>query len=327
MKIILITQGVSRIVNPLIHSGNELVAIIESAPRGYSPPDRMRQLIRRCSSAIKRIVFRNPTLLDVCKGRDIAYHLMHKGNNIETERFVKLLNPDLIVIYSMSQLLKKNIFTIPRLGTINLHPAYLPEYRGPNPDFWHYHDMNLVPGVTVHYIDEGEDTGDIILQDRIDVPLGMPSTERLNILIGEVGCKLLLDSVALIKNNAVTRKSQEKLSTTIRARHLCDAEHKSVINWSDWPIERIWNILRGTESWLNALDQPSGIYSGQRWQILDYEKISYKDLRSLGGISKDDQGYFIECWDGVIRIKKNFKFRVFFRFIYLRLRNIVGDNQ
>jgi len=327
MNILIITQEISRVVEPLLNSGFNVAAIIESAPRGYSYSKVSQGVAKTFIVTLKKIIKRNQTLQNLCKSRGIEYHLMHKGNDIETENFVRSNNPDLIVIYSMSQLIKKNLFTIPRLGTINLHPAFLPEYRGPNPDFWHYHDMNLTPGVTVHYIDEGEDTGDIILQDRINVPLGIRSTERLNILIGEVGCKLLLESIKLIGSNNVDRKPQPVLSPTCRARNLLEEEHNTIINWVDWPIERIWNILRGTESWLNAVDQPSGIYSGQRWQILDYEKRSDKDSRLLGGISKDDQGYFIECWDGVIRIRKTFNFRVFLRFIYLRFRNIVGDNQ
>lgn len=88
------------------------------------------------------------------------------SSSCELESWVKSLSPDLIVVYSMSQLLKENIYSIPRFGTINLHPSYLPEYRGPNPIFWMYYNMEKQGGVTVHYIDQGEDTGNIILQKR-----------------------------------------------------------------------------------------------------------------------------------------------------------------
>ena len=311
-------------VMPLIDSEHDIVAIVESAPRGYSPSRSAPPLFSGFISLIKRVAIRNYTLRGLCKSISIPYHLMHKGNELETEAFVKFHNPDLIVIYSMSQLLKKSVFKIPRFGAINLHPAYLPEYRGPNPDFWHYYDMNLTPGVTVHYIDKGEDSGDIILQAKTNVALGVPSTERLNVLIGEVGLSILLESIELIESKKVCPKPQAKISPTIRARHLFEAEHKSIINWAEWPIERIWNILRGTESWLNAVKQPSCIYTGQRWSILGYEKCSMQSVKNLGGISKDNRGYFIECNDGYIRVNKTFDLRVFLRYIYLVLRKTVS---
>ena len=327
MKIIIITQGISRVVEPLINGGLNVVAIIESAPRGYTHSKVYQDIGENFIAITKKIIGESQTLQNLCKSRGIGYHLMHKGNDSETENFVRSNNPDLIVIYSMSQLLKKNIFNIPRFGAINLHPAFLPEYRGPNPDFWHYYDMNFTPGVTVHYVDEGEDTGDIIMQDRISIPLGVRSTERLNILIGEIGCKLLLESIELIGSNNVERKPQSVLSPTCRARNLLEEEHNTIINWTDWPIERIWNILRGTESWLNAIEQPCGFYTGQRWNILNYEVCSNHEMKNLGSIYKYNGRYFIKCHDGIIQIEKNFNWKIFLKYIYSALRKKFGIDE
>ncbi|MGI6455390.1 MAG: formyltransferase family protein [bacterium] len=83
------------------------------------------------------------------------------------ERWVREKNPDFICVKSMSQLLKENIFSIPKYGTINLHPSILPNYRGPNPLFWTMFNQECESGMTVHYINKGEDTGDILRQYTI----------------------------------------------------------------------------------------------------------------------------------------------------------------
>ncbi|WP_281085258.1 formyltransferase family protein, partial [Methanosarcina acetivorans] len=75
---------------------------------------------------------------------------------------IRNLEPDLIVVFSMSHLLKENVFNVPSYGTVNIHYSYLPEYGGPNPLFWQYYDYILDPGVTLHYVDKGEDTGNVI---------------------------------------------------------------------------------------------------------------------------------------------------------------------
>ena len=111
------------------------------------------------------------SLKSFAKKEKIPYYYMNKGSDKNLENWVKCINPDIIVVYSMSQLLKENIFSIPKYGTINLHAGLLPNYRGPFPYFWMYYNTDKKGGVTVHYIDEGEDTGDIIYQEVYDIPL------------------------------------------------------------------------------------------------------------------------------------------------------------
>src|SRR3989338_1042294 len=80
---------------------------------------------------------------------------------------VKEINPEIIVSYSYRFILKSDIFSFPRLGTVNLHISYLPWNRGADPNFWS-HIENTPKGVTVHYIDDGIDTGDIIGQELVE---------------------------------------------------------------------------------------------------------------------------------------------------------------
>ncbi len=80
---------------------------------------------------------------------------------------VRSINPVVIVSYNYRFILKENIFDQPPLGTINLHISYLPWNRGADPNFWSIFE-GTPKGVTIHYIDAGIDTGDIIGQELVE---------------------------------------------------------------------------------------------------------------------------------------------------------------
>jgi len=101
--------------------------------------------------------------------RKLKEYLIHDKNNVmfmvgkvsldELKRFL----PDIIISYGYRFILGKEIFSFPMLGTINLHISYLPWNKGADPNFWS-HIERTPKGVTIHYINEGIDTGDIIAQ-------------------------------------------------------------------------------------------------------------------------------------------------------------------
>lgn len=273
LKVVIITQGVSRVVRPLFDSKHEIVGVIESMPRGYDGGGKGWSIFGVLKKIYCFIREQDAFLSGFCKKRDVPYNVIYRSNSGEVAAWLEILKPDLIVVFSMSQLLREEILRIPRLGVINLHPSYLPSYRGANPDFWQYYDLEMNPGVTVHYLDAGEDTGDIIYQKRVCIPLGTKSPERLDKLIGEVGVCLVLEALDAISQGDAPRIPQSRESPTARARNLELKEHSQLIDWKRWPTERVWHLLRGTESWLNAVPQPSGLLAGQRWSIHEYEKM------------------------------------------------------
>lgn len=278
LKIVIITQGVSRIVPPLVESGHSVVGILESASRGAAR-GRISVFMRNALGWLAQWLFAVGFLKSFCQQKGIAYRLMYSSQDAGLEEWLRQLQPDVIVVHSMSQLLRRNIYSIPRLGAINLHPSYLPNYRGPNPDFWHYYDVDLHPGATVHFVDDGEDTGDILLQEKLDVPLGMKSPERSQRVVSELGVALLLRVLDQLEAGAEQRMAQPADSPTVRARNLKTEEHGAIIDWQTWSIEKIWHVLRGTEQWLNAVPPPQGLYRGQRWSVEDYRLEDTSQLR------------------------------------------------
>lgn len=308
MKIIVITQNLFRINEALEKSSHDVIGIIEAAERDYTAPSRLFRLLRSVYTVFKSITGnKTQSTRHYCKNRGIPYALLTGTNNTEIAKWVCDLSPDLLVVFSMSQLLKESIFSIPKYGTINLHPSWLPDYRGPNPDFWQYYHMETCPGATVHWINKGEDTGDIIFQERGEMPLGTKSPEWLDMVINRTGAPLLVRAIDAIEQQQAPRLQQPHTSPTPRARIVLPEEHSTIIDWEYWPIERIWHVMRGTESWLNCIDGPTGLMRGQRWEVGELQYENSQEHSIWGSVQHDNQGFYIVCRGGKIRLHVRFR--------------------
>lgn len=189
-------------------------------------------------------------------------------------------------VYSMSELLRKNIWSLPRLGTINLHPSLLPDYRGPNPFFAMYVDMVPEGCVTVHYIDDGEDTGDILAQKAFPIPLGLRYSEFVRVS-QERGAALMIEVLEKLASGEVTGTRQPKTTPTPRARNLTIGEMWDRIDWDTWPVERIFHCLRYLEPRLHEIESLKLPWHS-RWEVADFTETpakatSDKNSRILSG--------------------------------------------
>ena len=109
--------------------------------------------------------------------KDFTYVKSHKIPiikccSVNTEKFKKnvlKLNPDIIIVASWGEKIKKNIIDLPKLCTINVHPSLLPKYRGPNPYIETIRNFEKESGVTFHLMNENFDTGEILLQKKVSI--------------------------------------------------------------------------------------------------------------------------------------------------------------
>ncbi|MDF2960135.1 MAG: methionyl-tRNA formyltransferase [Paenibacillus sp.] len=158
----------------------------------------------------------------------------------ESVEALKALQPDLIVTAAYGQILPKSVLELPKLGCINIHASLLPKYRGGAPI--HYAVMNgdNVTGVTIMYMAEGLDTGDMI--SRVEVPIEDTDTT------GSMFDKLSLAGAQLLKETL-----PKLMSGSIHAVPQNDAEavyspnisrEQELIDWSQ-PALSIWNQVRG----------------------------------------------------------------------------------
>ncbi|MFZ4395731.1 MAG: methionyl-tRNA formyltransferase [Kiritimatiellia bacterium] len=108
-------------------------------------------------------------LENVCRQNGIPYERVADINDEQSLSRIRAAAPDLIVSVHFSRLLKKHVIAIPRLGCINLHPSLLPKYRGMAPQHWPIINGESETGISIHYIEEGVDTGDLIVQERFPI--------------------------------------------------------------------------------------------------------------------------------------------------------------
>lgn len=117
-------------------------------------------------------------------------------NGSQACALVRELAPDLGIALG-APILKPALFTLPRLGTINLHKGRLPDYRGMPPAFWELHDGQQSVGCTVHKVEAGLDTGDILLERSVAVDR-FSTVAGVQAKLHRVGVELVCEAVAQV---------------------------------------------------------------------------------------------------------------------------------
>jgi methionyl-tRNA formyltransferase len=168
---------------------------------------------------------------------------LFKVGNINYDQFVDEvkndLKPDLIISVNFDQIFKKEIINIPEKGCINIHASLLPNYRGRAPLNWAILKGEEKTGVTVHFINEGIDTGEIILQEEIEIK----NNDYISDILKQVKDKyplMINKTVDLIKKgNYETVKQSKEEGSYYGKRTPADG----LIAW-DNSAEEIYDLIR-----------------------------------------------------------------------------------
>jgi methionyl-tRNA formyltransferase len=141
--------------------------------------------------------------VDVARRHNIP---VYRPDKINATGFVRTLRadirPDLLISVAASQILREQVLEVPPLGCINLHSAPLPRYQGMMPNFWTMVHAEPKAAVTVHYMVEKLDAGDIIVQ--LPVPIQPEdSLHDLMVRSKQVGVQALLEAVGRIEKGTV----------------------------------------------------------------------------------------------------------------------------
>jgi methionyl-tRNA formyltransferase len=125
----------------------------------------------------------------------------------------RTLQPDLIAVVAYGQILPKAILSIPKYGAVNVHASLLPKYRGAAPIAWAILNGEKATGVTTMAMDEGMDTGDILLQSEISI--GDEETcETLHDRLASLGARLLLETLEKMKAGNIRPLPQDHSKAT-----------------------------------------------------------------------------------------------------------------
>lgn len=238
-------------------------------------------------------------LLNFAKKYSIDYL---KDENINSKEFiekVKKYSCDLFVSMSFNQIFKNEIINLPPLKTINCHAGKLPFYRGRNILNWALINDEKEFGITVHYIDEGIDTGDIILQKTY--PIGDKDDYKSLLKKAYTDCADILYSAIILFKKGIPFATKQETLHPIGFYCSQRKEGDEILDWNQNSRE-IFNFVRAicypapmARAFLNGIEMKIN-----RVELIDDAPI-YKCITGAI-INKNKDSFLVKTKDSFIRI-------------------------
>lgn len=227
-------------------------------------------------------------------------------NNVDFIEQVKGLNPDVICVVAYGKILPKELLDIPRLGCINVHGSLLPKYRGAAPIQWAVLNGEKITGCTTMYMNEGMDTGDIILKEEVEIGENETTGELWNRL-SKIGANLLVKTLELVEKGEAPREPQNDDYSMAPMLNKEMAE----IKWEEKTAYEIKNLVRG----LNPIMGAYTFINDKKYKVWkvdvieeiefknDFPEVNFDDL-NYGNVilANEKQGLFIKAIDGIISV-------------------------
>ncbi len=182
-------------------------------------------------------------------------------------------SPDLLVVVAYGQILKRDVLRIPRLGAVNIHASLLPRYRGPAPIQRAIIDRAPETGVTTMLLDEGMDTGDILLMRMTPIARDETAGDLHDRLAG-MGADLLLETIDALQDGTATPRPQDPDAATYAPMLGKEDGH---IDWSA-DAETIEALIRGVTPWPGAFT-----FHGDRRLRIFRASLATRDADALPG--------------------------------------------
>jgi methionyl-tRNA formyltransferase len=231
-------------LDALVNNGYDIVAVVTQPDK---PSGRKQSQLKAPPVKEAAIAHRINTILQPVK--------------VKTPEFlseIKELEPDLIVTAAYGRILTKAVLDVPRLGCINVHGSLLPKYRGAAPIQWALINGDSTTGITTIFMDEGMDTGDILLTKELAIPQDMNAQELYDSLM-QLGAKVLMDTMEGLEKGTLKRVPQDHskaVNVPIMTRET------GLIDWNR-SAAQIHNLVRGTNPWPGAYT----FYKGERMKV------------------------------------------------------------
>lgn len=190
-------------------------------------------------------------------------------NNEEFLNTVKKINPDLICVVAYGKILPKELLEIPKMGCINVHGSLLPQYRGAAPIQWAVLNGDKKTGITTMYMNEGMDTGDMILKKEVQIGED-ETTGELWERLSKIGAELLVETVEKIEDGTAPREKQPEDFTMAPMLH----KEMANIDWDKKDATQIKNLVRG----LNPIMGAYTYLNGKKIKFWKVEKLTTEEL-------------------------------------------------
>ncbi|MBI1932071.1 MAG: methionyl-tRNA formyltransferase [Ignavibacteriales bacterium] len=259
----------------LFKNGHEILAVVTA-------PDKPRGRGQNLSpTPIKQFAAEN----------SIKIFTPDKLKDNELEFQLKELNPDLFVIVAF-RILPRNIFTIPKYGSFNLHGSLLPKYRGAAPIQWALINGDTETGLTTFFLEDKVDTGNIILKEKVKIE-DNDNFESLHDRMRIIGADLVLKTVNLIQHNKVIlHKQDDSIATPAPkiTKEICQ------INWTKSANE-IHNLVKGLSPFPGAFFY----LKNKSYKVFSTKVVSISELK-IGEIQQTKNEIIIGTSQNSIQI-------------------------
>lgn len=232
-------------------------------------------------------------------------------NNTEFLDEIKTLNPDVICVVAYGKILPKEILEIPKLGCINVHGSLLPKYRGAAPIQWAVLNGDKTTGITTMYMNEGMDTGDMILKKEIEIG-PEETTGELWQKLSKIGGEILVKTLKLIEEGKAPREKQTEEATLAPMLN----KEMALIDWENSDINKIHNLIRGLNPIMGAYSYIDGKkikfwkskvltkeeFFSYKTEFEEYEAKFNNLVPGTILIADDKDGLYIKANGGVLKI-------------------------
>lgn len=201
---------------------------------------------------------------------------------------------DVMVVIAFGQILPKEILEMTPYGCVNVHASLLPRYRGAAPIQWSIIDGETVTGVTTMQMDEGLDTGDMLL--KTEIPIEKDETGgSLHDKLAEAGAALCVETLKALQEKTVTPEKQGE-SPTAYARML--DKHLGNIDWNE-SAEKIERLIRGLTPWPSAYTT----WNGKQMKIWRAE-VEQKAGKEIPGtiVKVEKEAFFVQTGEGMLKV-------------------------
>ncbi len=217
----------------LIAAGHEIALVVSQPDR---PVGRAQQLT---APPVKKTAL--AAGLEVTQPEKIKY-------NAEFRERLETIAPDAIVVVAYGRIIPPWMLELPRLGCINLHASLLPKYRGAAPIQWAVAMGETVTGNTTMLLEEGLDTGPILLQREIPIISQQTAADLFDVLAKD-GAPLVVETLAGLNAGTIKPKPQDQARATLAP--ILDREDGRM-DFSARTATEIWNRWRGFQPWPGA---------------------------------------------------------------------------
>jgi len=231
------------------------------------------------------------------ESNSIPVHQPEKIREIEAVEGLVDYSPDIILVIAYGQILPKSVLDIPKIACINLHASLLPYHRGAAPIQASILAGDTRTGVTVMYVHEGLDDGDILFSISLDIR-GSETGGSLHERLGKLGPDALIHSLDLLSSGSAPREEQDhEIATHVNKIKRSDGK----INWSQsaYHIDR---LVRAYDPWpgtFTFFPDHSNIKIFPPVEIVEYEGSDPGEI-----IDMDSNGILVACGTGALRISE-----------------------